>query len=271
MSKQSRIVVTRRRPARCVIGTIVAISADAARRVRLERLDVTTSTSSTTRRTHHDDDHDHARRAGRRRGARGAVAPALPLPDGGRGPGLDAAYRAKGARPEFADPGPTALAFARFLGYTEVDRVTGTTTDAKGAHVSVGSLVPETQRASTAAVVHLVRYLPGGDAPWEVVGTDDTTFSLTAARIRRVGGSPLAVGGRITGVDESIRVQVRQLHGDAPLGEQCCLAAGGDDSPWSGQVTFSAPDDPILMVAASTGGHVRSVERFTVNGVRRRG
>ncbi len=83
--------------------------------------------------------------------------------------------------------------------------------------------------------------------------------------------SPLAVGGRITGVDESIRVQVRQLHGDAPLGEQCCIAAGGERSPWSGQVTFSTPTDPILMVAASTGGHVRSVERFTVNGVRRRG
>ena len=109
------------------------------------------------------------------------------------------------------------------------------------------------------------------DAPWEVVGTDDTTFSLTEPAYGARMESPLAVGGRITGVDESIRVQVRQLHGDAPLGEQCCVAAGGDDSPWSGQVTFSPPDDPILMVAASTGGHVRSVERFTVNGVRRRG
>ena len=35
------------------------------------------------------------------------------------------AYRASGARPEFLDAGATALGFAHFLGYTEVDRVVG--------------------------------------------------------------------------------------------------------------------------------------------------
>jgi hypothetical protein len=176
------------------------------------------------------------------------------------------AHAASGARPEFADPGTTALAFAHFLGYDEIDRVTATNTDAKGAHVSVGFLVPDTQQARSAAVVHLVRALNDAAAPWEVVGTDDTTFALTRPAYGAPIRSPLAVGGTITGVDESIRVQVRQLHAGQPLGGFCCIPAGS--APWSGTVTFTTPSDPVLMVAASTGGHVRRVERFTVNGVR---
>jgi hypothetical protein len=178
------------------------------------------------------------------------------------------AYRASGARPEFADAGRTAVAFAQFLGYTEIDRVVTTRTDAKGAHVSVGALIPDTDRTSTAAIVHLVRFTTGADAPWVVVGTDDTNFALTAPAYGRGIQSPLPVGGTITGVDESIRVHVQQLHGNGYLGEACCIPAGGQGSPWSGTLTFAPPTDPILMVSASTGGHIRGVERFTVNGVR---
>jgi len=199
------------------------------------------------------------------------LLPLFPFQTAGEAQAWITEHRASGARPEFADAGQTAVAFARFLGYTEVDRVVATTIDAKGAHVSVGFLVPDTQQERTASVVHLVRYLPDADAPWEVVGTDDTTFALTTPRYGGTIASPLAVGGRITGVDESIRVQVRQLHADAPLGEFCCIPAGGENGPWSGSVTFTAPTDPILMVSASTGGHVLRVERFTVNGVRRGG
>jgi len=178
------------------------------------------------------------------------------------------AYRASGARPEFADAGRTAVAFAQFLGYTEIDRVVTARVDAKGAHVSVGALIPDTDRTSTAAIVHLVRFTTGADAPWVVVGTDDTNFALTAPAYGRVIHSPLPVGGTITGVDESIRVHVQQLHGNGYLGEACCIPAGGQGSRWSGTLTFAPPTDPILMVSASTGGHIRGVERFTVNGVR---
>jgi hypothetical protein len=51
------------------------------------------------------------------------------------------------------------------------------------------------------------------------------------------------------------------------LGELCCVPAGGQRSSWSG-TTFTTPTDPGLIVSASTGGHVRSVERFTVIGAR---
>ena len=133
--------------------------------------------------------------------------------------------------------------------------------------MSVGSLVPDTQQARTASVVHLVRYLDDAAAPWEVVGTDDTTFTLTQPGYGTTIRSPLPVGGRISGVDENIRVQVRQLHAEAPLGEFCCIPAG--TGPWSGSVTFTAGDRPDPHGrAVSTGGHVRRVERFTVNGVR---
>ncbi len=177
-------------------------------------------------------------------------------------------HRSSGARPEFADPGRTALAFAQFLGYTEVDHVIATQVDEKGRHVAIGSLIPDTDRTTTAAVVHLVRYMAGADAPWEVVGTVDTDFGLTTPAYGATIRSPLTVSGHITGVDENIKVHVQQLHAPSLLGELCCIPAGGQDSLWTGSITFTPPTDSIVMVSASTGGHILAVERFTVNGVR---
>jgi hypothetical protein len=177
-------------------------------------------------------------------------------------------YRSGGQPPQYLDPSATALAFAQFLGYTEIDKVVGTRSDATGAHVSVGSLVPDTHLLTTAAIVHLVRYGTDRDAPWEVVGTDDTTFTITAPAYGASIISPLHVVGRITGVDESIKIHVQQLHANGYLGEYCCVPAGGTNSPWSATTTFSAPTDPVLILSASTGGHTRRVERFTVNGAK---
>ncbi len=169
----------------------------------------------------------------------------------------------------FGDAGATALAFARFLGYAEIDRVVRIRTDATGAHVSVGAFVPDTDRLTIAAVVHLVRYAADAASPWEVVGTDDTDLTLTEPAYGSAVASPLAVAGRISGVDESIKVRVVQLHANGVLGEFCCTPAGGRDSAWSSSVAFTTPTDPILMVSVSTGGHILDVERFAVNGVRR--
>lgn len=182
-----------------------------------------------------------------------------------------AQWRGSGSRPEFSDAGKTAVAFARFLGYTDVNLVVTSTSDAKGEHVSVGSVVPDTDRRTVAAIVHLVRYDAQSGAPWVVVGTDDTDFALTAPAYGATITSPLPVGGRITGIDENIVVQVVQLHANGALGTSTGIPAGGQNSPWSGTMTFSTPSDPILMVAAKTGGHTRAVERFTVNGVRSAG
>ncbi|UBU08859.1 hypothetical protein [Nonomuraea gerenzanensis] len=177
-------------------------------------------------------------------------------------------YRASGHQPWHLDARLTAIAFSRdFLGFAGIDRAVKTVTDGPHARVHVGLRAEDTSRPLVAAVVHLVRYGSGQDAPWEVVGTDDTTLSLTRPAYGASAGSPLTVGGRITGVDESIRIQVRQPGTQAPLGERCCLAAGGENAAWSARVTFEPRPGRVLTVVASTGGHVAEVERFAVTGV----
>ncbi|HUO49581.1 MAG TPA: hypothetical protein VMU09_12170, partial [Acidimicrobiales bacterium] len=124
---------------------------------------------------------------------------------------------------------------------------------------------------TTSAVIHLARWGSVAGAPWEVVGTDDTSFSLTTPAYGATARSPLAVGGSITGVDESISVVVRQPSSGGPLGTFCCQPAGGSGSAWSAMVTFAGGTDPALTVVAATGGHVQKVERFTVTGIRTAG
>ncbi|WP_351231566.1 hypothetical protein [Streptomyces sp. NPDC002133] len=177
------------------------------------------------------------------------------------------AYRSSGHQPWHLDPDQTALAFTRdYLGFKEIDRVSKRTVSGRHARIGVAPTGPE---SGTAAVIHLVRFGAGPDAPWEVVGTDDTTFSLTKPAYGSLVRSPLVTGGRISGVDETIRVQVRQPSSATPLGTSpCCTPAGGNDQPWNVTVSFSGARDPVLTVVASTGGHVAEVERFTVTAVR---
>ncbi|HEX3287434.1 MAG TPA: hypothetical protein VHT50_22930, partial [Mycobacterium sp.] len=139
--------------------------------------------------------------------------------------------------------------------------------DGDGAHVGVGYVNPNGIR-QTAAVLHLVRFGTDRDSPWEVVGSDDTTFSLETPDYGSVVTSPMSVGGHITGVDESIRVSVYQLSSSAALRTTCCTPAGGVNQPWSTTVSFSGVTDPVITIVASTGGHLLAVERFAIQGVR---
>ncbi len=146
--------------------------------------------------------------------------------------------------------------------------VFGVRTDASGAHVTVGFPNPNGSPVNS-AVLHLRHFGSSATAPWEVVGTDDTPqFSLTTPRYGAMVSSPLSVGGAIDGVDESIKVRVWQLSSPTPIGIFCCQPAGGAGVPWAAAVTFTGATDPVVIVAASTGGHLAAVERFTVTGVR---
>ena len=160
------------------------------------------------------------------------------------------------------DAAATSKAFATFLGYTGLDRTGTTTGDERDAHVAVGAENSD-GRFSTAAIVHLVRIGSGDRAPWEVVGTDDTDFSLTTPGYGAGVTSPAPVGGTITGVDESISVTVRAVHATEALGAACCVPAGGEGSPWSTTVSFLPPPGGVIVIAAATGGHSATVERFT--------
>jgi hypothetical protein len=178
----------------------------------------------------------------------------------------EASYRSGGHQPWHLSADMTATAFAAYLGYTNVNRVARHVVSDGDAHVAVGYPLPS-GKISTAAVVHLLRFGTGKYAPWEVVGTDDTTFTLDVPAYGSAVSSPVAVGGTITGVDENITVQIRGLS-TGLTGTYCCRPAGGTKTPWSATVTFHAPVGQALTIAASTGGHVARVERFAVTGIR---
>jgi hypothetical protein len=177
-----------------------------------------------------------------------------------------ASYASGGHQPWHLSASQTALAFATgYLGFQHLNQVAKQTVTGEDARVSVGLALPN-GKLSTAAVVHLVRFGTGPQAPWEVVGTDDTTFSLTRPGYGAAVASPLTVGGKITGVDESIRTDVHQLASATAVGTHCCTAAGGQASPWSDTVTFHAASGQVITIVVSTGGHVSDVERFSVTG-----
>ena len=77
----------------------------------------------------------------------------------------------------------------------------------------------------------------------------------------------MTVGGTITGVDENIQVSVHTL-GAATGGRIAAARPAGTRSPWSASVTFLAAPGQVITIAAATGGHVASVERFAVTGAR---
>ncbi|GAA4551146.1 hypothetical protein [Pseudonocardia xishanensis] len=174
------------------------------------------------------------------------------------------AYREGGHQPWHLDPGDTALGFAGALGLTGIDRVTSTEAGADEAWIGVGFALPD-GRPTTAAVVHLARLGTGTDAPWEAVGTRDTDLTLDIPAYGVRVSAPFTVGGQITGVDESLRVQVRAAGTAALLGQACCLPAGGERRRWS--TTVGASGRGTATVVVSTGGHVADVERFAVTAV----
>jgi hypothetical protein len=173
-----------------------------------------------------------------------------------------------GHQPWRLDAGITAVSFARdYLQYGEIDRVTSSRVGAEQAWIGVGS-TPLEGRQVSAAVIHLVRIGAGpvSGRPWEVVGTEDTSVTLTVPRYGSVVGSQFTAAGRITGVDESLSLQVRSLTAGT-LAQVTGVPAGGQAQPWRIGVTVRPAEGPATL-AVATGGHLRAVERFAVTGVR---
>ena len=179
-----------------------------------------------------------------------------------------ASYAVGGHEPWHLNPGLTALAFTQgYLGFDRIDKVAAVSLRAGDARVTVGFHRPD-GHVSAAAVLHLVKYGSGKYVPWEVVGTDDTTLTLDIPVYGGTATSPVRIGGKITGVDESLRAEVHRLGSSGPVGTYCCRPAGGRATPWSFSVTFHAPPGQVITIVVHTGGHVAAVERFAVTGVR---
>jgi hypothetical protein len=177
--------------------------------------------------------------------------------------------RTGGHQPWHLDASFTALSFTRtYLGYTNVDKAIAVRSAGPDVWVTVGFDDPN-GRPVTSAVLHLARLGSGADAPWEVVGTRDTTLTLATPVYGSAARSPMTTGGLITGVDESLSVQVRALAGPAVLGHVGGVPAGGDHTPWRIQVPLTTlSGHGVLTVAVATGGHIATVERFAITGVR---
>jgi len=167
------------------------------------------------------------------------------------------------------DPAQTALACTGgYLQFDTVDRVLDTRISGDEAFVTVGFRLPNGQNTPS-AVLHLARIGTGDNRPWEVVGSEDTTLSLTTPAYGARVSSPVTAGGRITGVDESLRVQVRGTASTAPLGEVAGIAAGGQNQPWSATVPFAAADGTVRTLVVSTASHINEgIGRFAITGVR---
>jgi hypothetical protein len=188
--------------------------------------------------------------------ARAPAFPYVPLyPFGSRADVAEwqESYRNGGHDPWHLDAGLTALSFTQgYLGYAGVDKVVGVVASPGDDRVSVGYADPN-GRSVVAAVLHLVRFGSGTDAPWEVVGTRDTVLTLTTPAYGAVVRSPMTVGGSVTGVDENLRVQVRQLDEGGPVGQSGGVPAGGDRAPWTTRVSFAPAHHGVLTVAVATG------------------
>jgi hypothetical protein len=175
---------------------------------------------------------------------------------------------ADGDAPWHANPATTALLFAQdYLGFTEIDRTTSVTEHVDEAWVGVGYLLPSGE-STTAATIHLARFGTAPDAPWEVVGSRDDALTLSTPPYGSTVGTVIVAGGTITGVDESLHLQVRQSTQDDVLGDYCCLSAGGESRPWSATLSTSPPQPGALTLVVWTGGHVADVEQFAVTGLR---
>jgi hypothetical protein len=179
----------------------------------------------------------------------------------------EASYAAGGHQPWHLSADQTALAFTQgYLGFSQINKVAAHTISGGDARVTVGLTLPNGQ-LNRAAIIHLVKFGSGRYAPWEVVGTDDTTLTLDIPAYGSTATSPVRIGGKITGVDENLRSEVHQLGASGPVGSYCCQAAGGQATPWSLTVPFHAASGQVITIVVHTGGHVVAVERFAVTGV----
>ena len=88
-----------------------------------------------------------------------------------------ASYESGGHQPWHRSADLTATAFAAFLGCTDVTQHASSAVSGGDGHVAVGIKLPD-GTISTAAIIHLVLFGSGTYAPWEVVGTDDRTFTV---------------------------------------------------------------------------------------------
>jgi hypothetical protein len=172
------------------------------------------------------------------------------------------AYASSGTDAWHLDADATAIRFATdYLGFADMNTVTSREAVSGTIEIGVGFGEPGN---ATAAVITLER--SSTSSPWEATGATSSALSITSPTAGAGVSSNITVSGLITGVDENIKVTVRQL-GTTPIAESCCQPAGGTNTPWSNSVAVSNAQPGVAVIVASTGGHLEAVEKFVVIGV----
>jgi Immunoglobulin-like domain of bacterial spore germination len=173
----------------------------------------------------------------------------------------------EGHSPWHADAEATALAFTQgFLGFADIDLVTSRDVRADEAWIGVGFQGEDA--TVTAAVVHLRRFGPSSDAPWEVVGTRDTDLTLDRPDYGSTVSSPVVVGGSVTGLEGSLTVSVRQVSAPEPLGGVADLVITPQTSAWDAEIPYAGATDPALTIVVSLRSDAREAARFAITAVR---
>jgi hypothetical protein len=166
-----------------------------------------------------------------------------------------------GHSPWHNDAKATALFFVTgYLQFHDITKVTSVDVSGAEADIGVGYDLPSGAE-HTASVIHLLRF--GDDSgPWEVVRAIADGFALTTVAFG--DNPPTMVGGRITGVDESVSAAIRTLDGAFDQGGP--VPAGGEDAEWSLNVPSTVRG--TATVVAWTGGHLTAHERFAVSALK---
>ena len=147
------------------------------------------------------------------------------------------------------DPASTAKHFMDdYLQMPAVDQKGDVQVDSTHATVQMGRVLPsESKKYVVATTVSLD--LDKRTGLWWVTGASADYLSVTQPAAHDGIGSPVTLSGRITGVDESVRGEVRDADGKV-LGS-AFVGGGGQDSPWSVQVTYSGAPAAVVAWTAS--------------------
>ena len=104
--------------------------------------------------------------------------------------------------------------------------------------------------------------------PWSVTGAASEDVGITAPEADAAVTSPLTVTGRVTGVDESVRVQLLASSGTELAGG---YAPAGAEEPWSLPLRWTSSAWSVGAVVASTANGNGDLRAFGLTPVRRGG
>jgi hypothetical protein len=114
--------------------------------------------------------------------------------------------------------------------------------------------------------VRLVKVGRDANGPWSVTGASSDNLSVTQPNDGDEVSSPLAVAGRVSGVDQSVHLRLMTT---AVLAE--AFAPAGMDLPWTQSLTWTESEWSVAALAANTFNGKGDLSAVTITAVRRTG